>query len=198
MQISNTAVMAFESLALISKALSALESGQIGVLAFGESCKLIHALTDQFVSFEFGPKVIENLKFSQSKTNLLNLLQESFSLLTSSRQSSDWQLHVILSDGIIHENAAQIQQFVRKCFEHKILIIFVIVDCKKSSKDSITKMNNVTYTTDPTSGKTTLKMQRYLDSFPFEHYLVVGKVECLPGVLAGALRQWFDLIKLDD
>ena len=198
MQTNNTAVMAFESLALISKALSTLESGQIGVLAFGESCNLIHNLTDPFVSCEFGPKVIENLQFNQSKTNLLNLMQESFSLLTSTRQSSDWQLHVILSDGIIHENILQIQQFVRKCFEQKILIIFVIVDCKKNSKDSITKMNNVTYITDPTTGKSSLKMQRYLDSFPFEHYLVVGKVECLPGVLADALRQWFDLIKLDD
>ncbi len=72
--------MAFESLALISKALSTLESGQIGVLAFGESCNLILNLTDPFVSCEFGPKVIENLHSINSKTNLLNLMQESIFL----------------------------------------------------------------------------------------------------------------------
>jgi midasin len=30
-----------------------------------------------------------------------------------------------------------------------------------------------------------------LDSFPFGYYLVVRDVRELPGVLAGALRQWF-------
>jgi midasin len=36
-----------------------------------------------------------------------------------------------------------------------------------------------------------LKMNRYLDGFPFGYYLVVGDVRELPGVLATALRQWF-------
>jgi midasin len=34
-------------------------------------------------------------------------------------------------------------------------------------------------------------MVKYLDTFPFRYYLIVRDVQELPGVLAGALRQWF-------
>jgi midasin len=34
-------------------------------------------------------------------------------------------------------------------------------------------------------------MTKYLDTFPFQYYLIVRDVLELPGVLAGALRQWF-------
>jgi len=36
-----------------------------------------------------------------------------------------------------------------------------------------------------------VKMERYLDTFPFQYYLVVSDVKELPGVLATLLRQWF-------
>jgi len=36
-----------------------------------------------------------------------------------------------------------------------------------------------------------LKMKRYLDAFPFPYYVVVRRVEDLPGVLATALKGWF-------
>jgi midasin len=32
---------------------------------------------------------------------------------------------------------------------------------------------------------------KYMERFPFRYYLVVRDVRELPGVLAGALRQWF-------
>ena len=40
-------------------------------------------------------------------------------------------------------------------------------------------------------GSTRLRINRYLDSFPFTYYLVVSDVRELPSVLAAALRQWF-------
>lgn len=40
--------LAFESVALISKALCLLEAGQLGVLSFGEEVKLLHPLHDTF------------------------------------------------------------------------------------------------------------------------------------------------------
>ena len=198
MQIENAAYMAFESLALIAKALSTLESGQIGVLAFGNDVKTIHNLSESFVSSNFGPKIIENIQFSQSKTNLHFLMNHALQLLSSSRISSaDWQLHIILSDGIIHENNDLIRGLVRKCFEHRILTVFVIIDCKQDEKNSITKMSNVTYVKDPITGITSLQMQRYLDSFPFEHYLIIRNVSSLPSAMSEALRQWFDLIRME-
>ena len=41
------------------------------------------------------------------------------------------------------------------------------------------------------SGEMEVKMLKYLDTFPFNYYLVVRDVQELPTVLAGALRQWF-------
>ena len=41
------------------------------------------------------------------------------------------------------------------------------------------------------TGAMKVTMRRYLDTFPFPYYLVVGDVKALPGVLATALRQWF-------
>ena len=43
-------------------------------------------------------------------------------------------------------------------------------------------------------GRMEMQMERYLDSFPFEYYLVLRSVEALPDVLSGTLRQFFERI----
>ena len=40
-------------------------------------------------------------------------------------------------------------------------------------------------------GNTVIKVERYLDSFPFGYYLIVREMVELPNALAGLLRQWF-------
>lgn len=47
--------LAFESLALISKALGFVEAGQLGVLRFGENTKIVHRLGDPFTD-DTGPR----------------------------------------------------------------------------------------------------------------------------------------------
>ena len=39
-----------------------------------------------------------------------------------------------------------------------------------------------------------LSMERYLDSFPFEYYVVLRDVETLPRVLADTLRVFFERV----
>lgn len=56
-------------------------------------------------------------------------------------------------------------------------------------------MNSVSYTTDPVTGKLELKMERYLDTFPFEYFVVVRDVDALPEVLAATLRQWAERVR---
>ena len=34
----------------------------------------------------------------------------------------------------------------------------------------------------------------YLDSFPFQHYIIMRDVSNLPATLSDALRQWFALV----
>jgi len=63
------------------------------------------------------------------------------------------------------------------------MIVFVVVDSVR--ENSILKLNRVSFV----GGE--IKTERYLDEFPFGYYLVVSDIRELPGVLAGALRQWF-------
>ena len=39
-----------------------------------------------------------------------------------------------------------------------------------------------------------LGIQSYLDTFPFQHYIILRDVENLPATLSDALRQWFQLV----
>jgi midasin len=53
-------------------------------------------------------------------------------------------------------------------------------------------MNQVAYTM--VNGRMELQMERYLDSFPFDYYVVLRSVEALPEVLSDTLRQFFERI----
>ena len=40
-------------------------------------------------------------------------------------------------------------------------------------------------------GESRVVIERYLDTFPFQYYLIVHNLEELPSALAGLLRSWF-------
>lgn len=84
------------------------------------------------------------------------------------------------------------------------MIVFIIIDStapapsvapgdeapapvvKEKDKTSILDLQSVEITKE---GK--VVRWKYMERFPFRYYLVVRDVRELPGVLAGALRQWF-------
>ena len=66
---------------------------------------------------------------------------------------------------------------------------------RDQSQNSILSMNQVAYK--DVNGRMELTVSRYLDSFPFEYYVVVRDVEALPEVLAGTLKQFFERISED-
>lgn len=75
------------------------------------------------------------------------------------------------------------------------MVVFIIVDSAArnttdSTKQSILDLSRAEFVKDA-NGEAQLKMTKYLDTFPFQYYLIVRDVLELPGVLAGALRQWF-------
>lgn len=184
--------LAFETLALISKALSMLEVGQFCIVGFGENVGVLHSFEDTW-SPEAGMHVFQGLSFSQEKTNVRRLLVESITLFREARAQAShfaadlWQLQLIISDGICEDHAS-IKRLARQAQEERIMIIFVIVDALKG--ESIMDMTQATFEPDE-SGETRLKIKRYLEDFPFGYYLIVGNVKELPAVLAQALRQWF-------
>jgi midasin len=130
-----------------------------------------------------------------------------------------WQLQLIVSDGVCEDHNG-IRSLVRQAHEERIMMVFVIVDATastpsfsaaasaaasgtatpatteaappaKKKSSSILDLQTAEFVKDPNTGEMSVRTVKYLDSFPFGYYLVVRDVRELPGVLAGALRQWF-------
>ena len=194
--------LAFETLAMITRSLSMLEVGDMSVVGFGEEVKVAHDFGSPFTS-EAGAEIFKRLTFAQNRTDVRKLLQESIELFRAARlrasgSASDlWQLQLIVSDGICEDHAS-IRQLVRQAHEERIMIVFVVIDAgaaqqaqrQASAKQSILDLQSAEFGKDD-KGEMQLKMVKYLDTFPFRYYLIVRDVQELPGVLAGALRQWF-------
>ncbi|KAI1129610.1 hypothetical protein F5Y10DRAFT_290837 [Nemania abortiva] len=171
---SSSGELALESLVMVSRALTMLEP---------------------FASHDAGAKVLQRFTFQQDYTNIQFLVRQTIERFRLARQQSTsrgsedlWQLALILSDGLTpsseHEN---IQVLLREAIEERIMIVFIIMDDTTNKKEqSVLKLKKVKFL-----GNDEIKTEYYLDTFPFQYYLVVHNLEDLPGALAGLLRTWF-------
>ncbi|KAJ1336600.1 hypothetical protein BSLG_007382 [Batrachochytrium salamandrivorans] len=191
---SHSIQLAFESLAMISKALTQLEVGDIGIVRFGENVQLVHPFEKPFTD-DAGADLIRSFTFEQDRTHVKLMMESAMSILeharfSNSQSSADlWQLQLVISDGIC-EDHEYIRSLVRKATEERIMIVFIILD-NRTEKDSILNMTNVSYEMDFATQRPILKMDRYMDTFPFDYYVVVRDIERLPEILAETLRQFF-------
>uniref|UniRef100_A0A2A4K5C6 VWFA domain-containing protein n=1 Tax=Heliothis virescens TaxID=7102 RepID=A0A2A4K5C6_HELVI len=185
--------LAFESLALVSQALNLLESGDLAVLSFGEKPNLLHPFTEQF-SEHSGSKILEQLRFEQTKTRIAQLLDFCTVMFEEQAVRSDAvnaKLLVIVSDGrgIFSEGETRVIQAVRRARQQGIFLVYVIID-NPDNKDSIMDIRRPIL--DPNTNVLT-GFVSYLDTFPFPFYLILRDMSALPKVLGDALRQWFEL-----
>ncbi|KAF6211344.1 hypothetical protein GE061_011856, partial [Apolygus lucorum] len=184
--------LAFESLALVSKALTLLEAGDLAVLSFGESIKVLHELGQPFTDSS-GARLVQQLTFDQKRTKVGALVDYTTALLSSCAKKTDAdvaQLLVILSDGrgVMSEGEASVLSAVRSAKHNRIFMIFVIIE-SPNSKDSILDIRQPCFK----DGKL-LGITSYMDNFPFPFYLILRDINNLPSVLSDALRQWFELV----
>lgn len=188
---SNCVKLAFDSLCLVSRTLTQLESGSLSIMKFGEHSREVHSFEQQF-SNEAGVKAFQWFDFQDTKTDVKKLVAESIKIFERSRNISSnldqWQLEIIISDGICEDHET-LQRLVRRARENKIMLVFVIID-GITSNESILDMNQVNYVPDQ-YGNLQLKINRYLDTFPFEFYVVVHNITELPEMLSIILRQYF-------
>lgn len=187
---SNCVKLAFDSLCLVSRTLTQLESGGLSIVKFGETSKEVHSFDQQF-STETGAKVFQWFDFQDTKTDVKKLVAESLKIFERGRaitNSDQWQLEIIISDGVCEDHDT-IERLVRRAREKKIMLVFVIID-GIGSNESIMDMSQVNYVPDK-NGNPQLKITKYLDSFPFEFYVVVHEISELPEMLSLILRQYF-------
>ncbi|KAF9194234.1 AAA ATPase midasin [Haplosporangium sp. Z 11] len=194
---SRSVQLAYESLALISKALSQLEVGEIGIMSFGERVDLLHPFDQPFTG-EAGAKVLQRFGFDQPKTKVKEMMEASIALLQHAKMNQSgaarsqelWQLQIIISDGIC-ESHDTLKALVRQAAEHQIMLIFIILD-NKPEKESIMKMTTANFTY--VNGMPKLSLNPYLETFPFDYYVVLQNINSLPETLADALRQYFSFV----
>ncbi|KAJ1742174.1 AAA ATPase midasin [Coemansia sp. RSA 1086] len=192
--------LAYETLALVTTALSHLEVGQLSVVSFGESVSLLHPFDAPFDA-DAGARVLSRFTFADDKTDAVQLMDASLQLFEAAPASADlWRLQLVISDGVCQDHARLLRQ-VRAAMEQRVMIVFIVLDRSAIAtagadidpeKDSIMNTQHVSFVRGP-SGKMEMKVERYLDTFPFKYYVILRDIHGLPAVLAETLRQYFSL-----
>ena len=184
-------MMAFESLALLSKSLSLVEAGQLAVMTFGEEAKLLHSLDETF-SDASASRLLTEFSFNQKKTRVDSLLTTVSSIFlnnkTAAQSSSEIsQLLIIISDGRgLFSEGQEVTQRIRELNDAGVFCVFVILDTGKSS------ILDHEYVTINPNGS--VQRESYMHHFPFPFYVVLRDVNNIPTILGESLRQWFQVI----
>ncbi|KAI0631943.1 midasin [Trametes polyzona] len=205
---SHSVHLAFQTLALVARALGRLEVGDVALARFGEAVDVLHPFDAGPFTDQAGARVMRAFRFDQKATQVLSLLETSLTLLeqarerraTASSTAADlWQLEIIISDGICQDHE-RLRTVLRRAEEQRVMVVFIVLDSLHSKgggaggagENSILSMNQVAYKM--VDGRMDLQVERYLDTFPFEYYVVLRNVEALPDVLAGTLKQFFERV----
>nr|XP_024217810.1 midasin [Halyomorpha halys] len=180
--------LAFESLAVVSKALNLLEAGDLAVISFGEAVKVLHQLGETFTESS-GARLMQEFSFDQKKTRVAAAVETALGLV-SQRGPDSAQLLVIISDGrgVMSEGESVVRSAVRKANHTRLFIVFIIID-NPQTKDSILDIRLPVF-----KGPKVVEIKPYMDAFPFPFYLILRDINNLPSVLSDALRQWFELV----
>lgn len=192
--------MAFDTLAMVTRALTTLEAGELAVLGFGKEIKVPVGF-GEVMGTEKGGEMVRQLCFEQGGTDMKALLTRAKGLFEDAAVSKRgpagevWQLMLVIGDGVF-EDAEGVRRAERLLADMGVMVVFVIVDAfgntgeAKRGKQSIVDLQVATFKKGP-DGTTNLHTRKYLETFPFRYYLIVRDVVELPGVLASALKQWF-------
>lgn len=186
-----TVKLTYDTICLVSRALTQLETGDLLIVKFGEKTSVVHEFNRRFDAKIDGPRCFQWFGFADSVTNMKSLVENSVKLFNSNAGGDLelYRLEIVLSDGLC-ENHAEIARLVRRAKEERILIVFVILDGLSKSKESITDMSQVRYQTDEL-GNLKMEIDKYLDTFPFENYTIVDNIKELPEMICQILRAFF-------
>ncbi|RMD41651.1 hypothetical protein DV735_g3508, partial [Chaetothyriales sp. CBS 134920] len=207
---SGVDLLALQTTALLCTSLSMLEVGDISVIGFGEAPKVsvAHEFGKPWTN-ESGVQVFRHFGFNQQGTSVKSMVAQSLEMLrearmksTASNASELWQLQLIISDGHCSDHEA-IQRLVRQAKSERVVMVFAIVDNSTASTadgkpgESILDLKEAVFEPDLREGREgemRVVTRRYLESFPFEYYIVVRNVSDLPQVLSQCLRGWMESV----
>ena len=185
--------LALEALTCIARALSRLEVGQLGVVAFGGAqggVRTLHPLGAPLTDAA-GPGLVGAFDFSGEHTvesapvgELLDALDAQLTVAAADDAGAGGggalqQLVLVIADGHFHEKES-LRLRLRRLERRGLLVAFIALD----PGGSLLGMQSVSFA----GGRPVFSS--YLDSFPFPFYTVVSEAPTLPRTLCDLLRQW--------
>ncbi|OII77422.1 hypothetical protein cand_009130 [Cryptosporidium andersoni] len=207
MTISRNQNIAIKSLFIILQSLNRLEVGNFGVCSFGgDTIREVLPLSSRFTTND-ATQLLESFKFNEEsfdshQNSLPYLLKKATELLRDkSRTNLSKQCHelmIIITDGRFNKQKSKI--WVNYAIQNKCVPVLIIVDNisdissdgtdkKNSEGSSIFCMKSVIKTED---GK--MKVEPYLENFPFPYYSIIQDTRRIPNVLCDLLKQWFEIL----
>lgn len=171
-----------QSVALLNKAFDLLQIGRVSVVKFGNDVNILRNFGEDID--EFGPKLLQVLKFDEQKTDIVKLLNTMVSHFDEARANStnvSDQLLIILGDGRFSgASASQVRNSIGRLFDANITVLYVILDSQSSSIFNVKVFKNK-------------QLVSYMQDFPFPFYTVVQSISMVPLAVAEALKQFVDL-----
>nr|CAD7398210.1 unnamed protein product [Timema poppensis] len=180
-----------EYLALVTQAFGLLEVGDVGVVCYGIDTKILHALGQPF-THQSGASLIQNLSFTQAKTNVSQMVDFVTSMFQSntmrSSSSTKAQLLLIVSDGrnINSEGPGKLERALTRSHDANIFTLYIILDDQESS---ILDIERTTFENSAVPLRT-----KYMEKFPFHYYIILNDTSSLSTVMADALKQFLELM----
>lgn len=183
--------MACEAMTTICTAMTQLEVGELAVMSFGDSVRLLHPFDKQFTS-EAAGSVMSQFTFRQESTDFCRTLESLVSILSSAQnpatsEGTTTQLVFLISDGHIDQgNRARVGKWVRHARQQNQLMVLIIVDPVLEEQRLIK------------FGPSGIENIPYMEDYPFPFYLVLKNLRDMPNALGDALRQWFELLQHEE
>jgi midasin len=193
--------LALEAMATIANALTRLEVGDMCVASFADNVRVLHPFGTPFTD-ECGAKIIGKFSFDAQRTMLADSLERMLPVFGDAKSSASsvgssvsdavvLQLCFVISDARIDsDNRERLEHIIRELSERHILVVLVIIDRNENPKDSIFNTRTVSFRGNQ------VVTSSYFDEFPFPYYVAIQQLDALPAVLADALKQWFELIRV--
>uniref|UniRef100_A0A914HG89 VWFA domain-containing protein n=1 Tax=Globodera rostochiensis TaxID=31243 RepID=A0A914HG89_GLORO len=216
MQHNHMTEITCNALCLIERALRQLEVGQLALCSFGSQVQLIA----DFAASEhdcdvppLGVRILRQLRFDQSRTDLAELLDVSQTLFTRAREGGGAvaapteQLLIILGDGrgVFSEGVQRIRQAIARLSMDRVTVLFLVMDVPPPSPPSSSSLSSTNKSSSSGTHKSIMDMRiadfsvngqctfrPYMAQFPFPLYALVRDTRTLPATVAEAVRQWFE------
>jgi midasin len=184
MTVGNAGWMALHSLAMISQALNLLDAGEIGVVRFGTDAQVVVPF-GKTMDETLGSALLNEFTFSQEQTDLAKLLYLSHQLMSidHGKGSIFNKLHLILSDGVCQDHERLFSLLATS--DPTCLTVFIILD-NRAETDSIMNMKTVEFESDK------VVFKHYMETFPFEYFVIVKDLNALPDLLCTVLKQFVE------